>query len=223
MTAPARTVSFEDLGRVDLSVGSTYLGGNRGSLADEPLDKILHCGNMGGFRVRGSIANDSVYLAALFTTFKDPDWPDHLDDRTGRFIYYGDNKTPGHLLHETPKGGNELLRRCFDAIHVEPARRKIVPPFFVFANADPGRAVRFLGLAAPGHPGLSESEDLIAIWRTRRSERFQNYQASFTILDAEVVARAWVDSLVSGTPAHDLAPPAWRDWVERGAYRPRVR
>ncbi|MER6595223.1 hypothetical protein ABT214_25930, partial [Micromonospora purpureochromogenes] len=32
-----------------------------------------------------------------------PDWPDALDEQTGAFTYYGDNKQPGAELR-TPSG-----------------------------------------------------------------------------------------------------------------------
>ena len=48
---------------------------------------------------------------------------------TGQFIYFGDNKTPGHQLHETTRGGNEILRRAFEFLHASPPMRAMVPPF----------------------------------------------------------------------------------------------
>jgi hypothetical protein len=40
----------------------------------------------------------------------------------GQFVYFGDNKTPGHELHETGRGGNRILRRIFDLLHAEAVR-----------------------------------------------------------------------------------------------------
>jgi hypothetical protein len=210
-------VPHDALTSSDLVIGHVYEGGR--SLAEEPLDALLHCGNMGGFRIRGSAKGPAYVLSVLYTTFEDPAWPDTLDVPTARFVYFGDNKTPGRPLHETPKGGNELLRQVFDAIHVQPPRRRMVPPFFVFSKAGTGRDVRFHGLATPGAPNLGEGEDLVAIWRTCGTERFQNYRAVFTLLDEPVITRAWINDLLSGGRAPNLAPTAWHSWVESGTYR----
>jgi hypothetical protein len=45
-------VPFEEVAVSDLVVGTVYRGGQSGALADEPLDRMFHCGNMGGFRSR---------------------------------------------------------------------------------------------------------------------------------------------------------------------------
>jgi hypothetical protein len=53
--------------------------------------------------------------------------------------------------------------------------------------------------------------------------RFQNYRATFTILDTKpVIRRSWIDSICSGTLATeaDGAPKQWIDWMERGVVRP---
>ena len=114
----------------------------------------MPAGNQGGFRIRGARATHDYLLALLYTSGADPDWPDSLDPETGLLTYFGDNKQPGSELHDTNKGGNELLRFCFSAIHGVPAQRELVPPFFVFrkANPGPGRAVEFLGSRSPAAP-----------------------------------------------------------------------
>lgn len=202
----------------DLVVGAVYSSGT-GGLADEPLNRLLQCGNQGGIRTRGKAGARA--LVVLYTTFADADWPDTLDMNHGRLVYYGDNKSPGHELHETPKGGNIVLREAFEALHVHPDRRRQVPPFFVFSKAGRSRDARFEGLAAPGASGVSESEDLVAIWKTTGAERFQNYRAVFTILDAPSISRRWIDAVVAGRGhAADGAPDAWQQWVAAGTYMP---
>jgi len=211
-------IPFAELSKSDLAVDAVYRGGDAGHYGDDPLDKLLHCGNMGGFRIVGSAKGPAYKLVALYTTFDDTDWPDSLDRGTGRFLYYGDNKDPGRDLHETPKGGNQLLRHCFDAIHVTPDRRRSVPPFFVFSKAGRGRDVRFHGLAVPGAPSASEADDLVAVWKTKGSERFQNYRAIFTILNAPRIERQWIDALLAAESPRLFAPDAWIAWVESGRY-----
>jgi hypothetical protein len=78
--------------------------------------------------------------------------------------------------------------------------------------------VQFKGLAVPGAQGLPATADLVAIWKTSRGERFQNYRATFTVIDVPAVERGWVSDLTNGTPsAH--APKAWTEWVTHGRYK----
>src|SRR5207253_1725429 len=130
----------------------------------------------------------------------------------------GDNKKPGHELHDTPRGGNIILKRVFEALHL--GDRTSVPPFFVFTRASSGRDVVFRGLAVPGAAGLSQTQDLVAAWKTTRGRRFQNYRAIFTVVDAPHVARGWLDQIRSGADPDEGAPTAWQSWRRGGAYLP---
>jgi hypothetical protein len=108
-----------------------------------------------------------------------------------------------------------MLKWCFSLLHsVTPDRTKI-PPFLIFARGGKGRDVIFRGLAVPGtkdDPG----EDLVALWRSKSGQRFQNYRARFTILDAGVVHREWILAVKAGDPLHPSAPHAWTAWVQSG-------
>ena len=84
-------------------------------------------------------------------------------------------------------------------------------------TAKSSRAIQFKGLAVPGYPGMAATEDLVAVWKTTDGQRFQNYKATFTILDVSVVPRAWLESLRAGNPLEN-APAPWRTWVEKGRY-----
>ena len=133
----------------------------------------------------------------LFTTWHDVDWPDTVDPRTGCLTYFGDNKTPGKHLHESRLGGNLTFKVAFDRLHAVPGGRRAIPPFLLFARkptSASARGVQFLGVCAPGFPGMPESEDLIAVGKTSGHARFQNYRATFTILDVPLVPRAWLVS-----------------------------
>jgi hypothetical protein len=48
----------------------------------------------------------------------------------------------------------------------------------------------------------------------------ENYRALFTIVDANHIARAWLDELHAGQPIMANAPPAWLKWIETGKYAP---
>ncbi|HCU74055.1 MAG TPA: restriction endonuclease [Chloroflexi bacterium] len=215
-----RRIKFSDLGESDLYVDAVYEGGTEGNIRDDPISKLLSCGNQGGFRSRKArIDNPSRKFAfvVLYTDLSDPDWPDEMDPERGRFTYFGDNKKPGHELHAT--GGNQILREAFDAIHRSPANRNSIPPFFVFEKHGTARDVVFRGLAVPGTADLGSDGDLVAIWRTTNSLRFQNYRAVFTILDTECVSREWINPMARGSTDDEHAPDAWRSWLESGRGR----
>jgi hypothetical protein len=163
---------------------------------------------------------DSVKLVVLYTSGAEPDWPDALDPFTGAFTYFGDNRSPGRELHDTPRKGNLLLSRAFERAHAGRAGRERVPPFLLFDKPGTGRDVRFRGLLAPGSDRVSGEEDLVAVWRTTRGQRFQNYRARFTVLDVTSVTRAWIGQIVTGEPLGPSCPAAWRAWVESGTYAP---
>ena len=214
------TVEFAQLTSADLVVDRIYRGGTAGNAGDDPLARLLPVGNQGGFRTHGRPARDAVRLAVLYTSGAEPDWPDALDPYTGSFTYFGDNRSPGRDLHDTPRKGNLLLSRVFEQAHSGRASRAQVPPFLLFDKPGTGRDVRFRGLMAPGSDRVSGEEDLVAVWRTTRGQRFQNYRARFTVLNAAAVSRAWIDQVIAGDPLGKPCPSAWRAWVDTGTYTP---
>jgi hypothetical protein len=211
-------IDYQWLAGVDFIVEQVYRGGTRGTVADDPLSTLLPVGNQGGFRYKGSPAQGNVRLVVLYTSGQNTDWPDELDVTTGTFTYYGDNRDPGRELHDTQRKGNVILRDAFANAAGGPDQRALVPPFLLFEKASVGgRDVRFRGLMVPGSPLILADEQLVAIWRNRSGQRFQNYRAAFTVLDESVVSRAWIDNALAGRP--DVgAPRAWMRWVDGGAY-----
>src|SRR5438477_7975490 len=126
-----RIIPNKDCLKSDLIVDAVYEGSPRGSLSGEVLSRLLPgIGNLGGFRSAGR--GEDKKLVVLYTSGEDKDWPDQLDLNTGQFIYYGDNKTPGHELHDTVPGGNRILRHVFRLLHASPSYRSPIPPFFIF-------------------------------------------------------------------------------------------
>lgn len=216
-----RVVSYGELPDADLIIDAVYEGAAGGHLSGEALSKLLPgSGNLGGFRAAGR--GDDKKFVVLYTSGEDKDWPDRLDLNTGQFVYYGDNKTPGHELHDTRPGGNRILKHVFDLLHSAPPDRSRIPPFFIFKKYPTpasARSVQFKGLAVPGFTGLSATADLVAVWKTSKGQRFQNYQANFTVLDAPLIERAWMRALADGNSLTENAPSAWTDWVRRGRYR----
>ena len=127
-----------ELKNADLLLDAIYEGGRSGNASDDPLPHLVGVSNQGGFRYIGT--KEAPRLAVLTSTLRDLDWPDRLDKEEGIFTYYGDNKKPGHELHDTPRFGNLLLRDMFDGAH-QPAERPKVPPVLVFTNCGTWRDV----------------------------------------------------------------------------------
>jgi hypothetical protein len=214
-----KTFRFDELGAVDLVVDAVYQGGTLGHSGDDPLQQLLGVGIGGGFRYLGSqIAAPGVRLCVLFSTLADTDWPDALYPETGRFIYFGDNRRPGHGLEDTKRKGNRLLSRVFAELH--DGKRDKIPPFLVFTKVGGGRDIAFRGIAVPGAANVTETGDLVAVWRTTDGRRFQNYRATFTILDVPRLSREWIDDIRAGDFDTKHAPDAWSEWVATGRYRP---
>lgn len=210
-----KVYKYTDLPQAPLHIDATYEGGP--GLLNEPLSKLVGCNNQGGFRYLGSVKG-KLKMCVLYSSLYDPDWPDHLDVETGIFTYYGDNKVPGHELHDTYKKGNLILKMIFNDLHLN--KRKSIPPIFVFTKGAKGRDVIFRGLAIPGAKGVSQLEDLIAIWKTAEDQRFQNYKATFTIIDVPVICRKWVSDIQNGNPFSNDAPESWIGWINGGKYVP---
>ena len=210
-----REVPHDKLSVSDLFVDAIYLGGKQKNLGAEVLSKLFSVGNAGGFRV--VVRSGTVAYAVLYSSGGDIDWPDNLDRETGIYTYYGDNKTPGRDLHDTKKGGNSYLRNWFDYLHM--GERERIPPLFLFEKVS-GRDMRYLGLAVPGSESLEQTDDLVALWKTKDSQRFQNYRAKFTVLDVPVVSRDWIIDLENGVDNSQHIPQPFEAWMKQGRYIP---
>jgi 5-methylcytosine-specific restriction protein A len=216
-----RAVDFEQLADANLVVDWSYRGGTAANVSSEPIHKLLPgTGNQGGFRPIGRPARDDVKAVALFSTGEEIGWPDALDSATGIFAYFGDNRKPGRDLEDTPRGGNRLLRQIFTRTHGTPIDRAKVPPFLLFDKPGRGRDVRFRGLLAPGGVRLSRGEDLVTVRGSEGVQSFQNYQAHFTVLNVQVISRAWIEQVLDGDPLGSECPVEWRAWVESRSYVP---
>lgn len=213
MPTNSRIFQFEELADADLYVGAVYLGGTRGTAADDPLAKLLPVGNQGGFRHVGSPTKRTVRLSVLYTSGAEVEWPDELDRETGVFTYFGDNRKPGRNLLNTSRGGNIVLRDAFTSAHSTPSDRLSVPPFLLFEKAGIGRAVRFIGLLVPCAPTPGTDDALTVVRHRISGQEFENYRARFTVLDTKVVPRGWLTAILAGADTTNVAcPRAWREW-----------
>ncbi|MCM2574437.1 restriction endonuclease [Achromobacter xylosoxidans] len=213
-----------------LRVDASYRNTNNWNLPVDEFGKFFRFAdgrgikNIGGFRPKskasGSTRITDCCFCVLVTNLGETEWPDALNSETGAFIYYGDNRSPGEIVNRTHVGGNSLLESVFAKVHS--GQRQGIPPFLCFQSfgAAEGMYMRFLGLAAPGGPAASGLEDLVAVWRIKGNERFQNYRALFSILAADTVSHEWLEDLVRGVaPAESShCPLAWKVWVNRGRY-----
>lgn len=181
--------------------------------------------NTSGFRAKSKADQttdiENCAFCLLVTTFGEAEWPDSLDYESGVFTYFGDKRTEGDL-HKTTVGGNRLLRNIFNKLHV--GQRELIPPILVFENYKgvDGSYMRFLGLVAPGAQGVSSFDDLVAVWRIKDRNRFQNYRSLFTVLKEILVSKVWLEDLVNGINPSDsiYCPLSWKRWVETGIYDP---
>ncbi len=202
------------LDTVDLTVDEVYGGSRNGNASDDPLPRLLDVDNGAGFRHLGQRPEvKTLKLLVLKTSFSDTNWPDALDSESGTFIYYGDKRAPGDL-HQTPRQGNLMLRNLFDEAH-QHQQSVSFPPILLFGNTGTYRDVRFIGLAVPGAAGMGADDDLVAVWRTTNDGvRFQNYKATFTVLDVPVVRRSWIEDIKNGKAiSSPHVPKPWLDWV----------
>jgi len=177
-----KIIEFSELSTSNLIRGAIYKGGPLNNLSSEPISKLLPVGNQSGIRHAGESDNPS--LIVLYTTFVDDYWPDSIIG--DKIIYYGDNKKPGKEIHDLP--GNRILRSLFNNYHL--SQKKFFPPILLFSKGESGFDRVFLGLLQPGYVGIDETEDLIAIWKTKNGMRFQNYKAIFTLLPVDLIEKS---------------------------------
>lgn len=211
-------VLFEKLETANLEIDCIYRGGNLPGKASEVLHRLMPgCSNSGGFRkvMRKDSSNLPAYIV-LYTSMAELEWPDYLDVETGVFRYYGDNRTAGRSITDTPRKGNLLLEDVFSRLNDH--RTEDIPPFFIFRKVGTGSDVQFLGLAAPGNPKISPDRDIVAFWRSLNGNRFQNYEAYFTVLNTTTnISREWLHALIYDHDSSlDKAPESWKSFVRQG-------
>lgn len=220
-----REIPFSELPKADLIVDCVYQSDReapKGALAAEPLSKLMRVGNLGGFRPRKGKAG--TIFSVLTSTGVEPEWPDSLDVFSGIYTYFGDNRKPGHEMHDTKQKGNLLLRDSFEMATSNRSEDRLrCPVFFIFEWAGRARDHVFRGMAIPGSESSRSGEDLIAVWRTSGGQRFQNYRARFTILNDGLISGKWLrDSTEAGELLidHPNAPEKWKLWVEKARVEP---
>lgn len=215
MISFSRICEFADSyeGELDLVVDEIYEGGNHGNINDDVISKLMKVGNAKGIRAKNTLNSRKKAYIVLYTSNEEIDWPDLLYPETGKFKYYGDNKTHGFKIDSKP--GNKILESIFNE-----KNRHNIPPVFIFAKHptnSSNRSIKFLGLAVPEDINLGKDNSLKAVWRTSNNERFLNYEAHFTILNTKSINRKWLEYLIKDEPLNNqYAPKSWIKYVENG-------
>lgn len=182
--------------------------------------------NVSGFRFksRSDIDDRDITNCAfciLITNLGEVEWPDELNLETGIFTYYGDNRVPGSAIDCTHVGGNKLLQVTYELLHKN--TRELIKPFLCFetVKSKDGSYMKFIGLAVPGAQGVSSVDDLVAVWKIKDNNRFQNYRSIFTILKEETISKLWLEDLIKGKSSveSDWTPQSWSYWVKTGIYK----
>ena len=218
------TIPYNQIESADLLVDAVYEAGEEKDLRGEVLSKLMHIGNVGGFRkckkvINGKKVNEVGYVC-IFSTGEELEWCDELDRTLGRFTYWGDNRKAGNPIDKTSLGGNAFLQDIFKKLFA--GNRYAIPPIFVFSKYC-GRDAIFLGLAVPGDQRTRPQDSLVAVWAQNSAGRYQNYKAIFTILDVPCIDRRWlVDLEMNNGYGSKYAPTAWKKWVDTGAYKPLI-
>ncbi len=209
----------------DLVAGTIYTSSNPSHISGEVISKLLHVGNAGGFRrlrqqINGQPVKQLAYVC-LFSTGQEPEWQDFLDEETGIYTYFGDNRKPGNDILNTKQKGNVFLEEVFCNLLKE--NRFLIPPVFIFQKTE-GRDVKFQGLAVPGCAEEPPEHFLNRQKFILETGCFENYQATFTILNINRIAYKWISELQSGQGLFSpSAPPEWIRWVEDGIYLPKIK
>lgn len=139
-------VSFPDLDNADLIVDAIYEGGPWKDIRSEPISKVLECANGGCFRPVVNSTDRRVKYMVLTSSLTNVDWPDRIDNETGVFTYFGDNKKSGKDRHH-PKG-NQFLKEIFNWLHTddkEKVRQYLCLPKHLADTTSSSGGLPFLG------------------------------------------------------------------------------
>jgi hypothetical protein len=207
-----KRISFKDLSECDLEIDAIYEGDISLKVAGDPIHKLLPgLGNVKGIRYIS--LRKRTGFCALVSSGSEMEWPDNLDLINGILTYYGDNREPGHGIHD--KDGNRYLKEMFEKTH-EP-NRKDVRPFFYFEKYSK-RDYIFRGICVPGASAYSQKQDLTAIWNSKGKMRYQNYKAIFTVLNISKIPRSWINDIINGNLFSPNCPDHYLKWVNTGIY-----
>lgn len=210
---------YNELTSAPLIVKAVYKAkGNSNGIMGEPLTKLLKVGNMGGFRISGSLKNDCINYVVLFSTLVEPNRPDSINEDKNIVTYYGDNRKFGNDLTKTKKQGNSILEYIFKMKHIKEFEK--LPPVFLFTRFGHGRDVQFRGLLFPGYIDCNYNDDLIAYWYYSGDKSLQNYKAIFSLIKCNYISRSWLNDISnkSGNSSNIIRFSAWKKIIRSFNY-----
>lgn len=211
MLRPAKPIPFSGLASADLTVGQIYRGGSQPNVGADPLHRLTGVGNSGGFRKRTLKRGGRVVFCVLFTTGKVSEWPDHWQ-ADGNYVYFGDQRTAGKDLLDTPRKGNRLFADVERLMEQGERGRSQVPPFLLFKKSGSGRDVEFEGLLVPARTDKWLSVE----HRESADGTISNYRATLMPLRVDNVSRLWLTDVGRGVSSGSSAPKGWLRWVKTG-------
>lgn len=149
-------------------------------------------------------------------------WHDVYDMENGHVRYFGDHKAETKVAPGTTSG-NATMIEAFTR-HQAPTsqERAYAAPLLLFRsvsrNGKPKGYVEFCGV------GIIERAERLVQWGGRAHKTFVNYVYDIALVDLTVeddaVTWEWIkarrDKTVSAEKTIELAPEAWRQWVEHG-------
>ena len=209
----------------DFIAGTIYESADSVNIKGEVISKLLNVGNAGGFRrlrqkIDGKPTPHLAYVC-LFSTGQEPEWHDYFEENTGKYTYFGDNRKPGNDILNTKQKGNIFLEKIF--YDLSRGNRFRIPPIFIFHKTD-GRNVEFQGLAVPGCAGQPAEDCLERLKFTLETGYFENYRATFTILNISRIPHKWISALQVGQGLFSpSAPLEWLRWIEDDIYSPMIK
>lgn len=226
------TIRFEDLSMTNLVPGRVYLSGDtRNYTRDEPIQRLFRfegyrgIGNMGGIRRTmqqpplGVPRREEAFVV-LVNSGTQTNWPNIYDSTSGTLIYHGDNQTPGQDHLSTKQSGNKTFAKYFQRAY--DAMETRIAPFFYFEKQS-DRSVKYIGIAVPYVPGLSEDEalSLRSFQDSETGQPYDNLVARFTILEV-TVTREWLIDLKHGMADSKYAPNEWLRFIAERDLSSRV-
>lgn len=143
-------------------------------------------------------------------------WHDRFDLARGSGRYFGDAKLDhrrmGKAATGTP-GNRALLRELEKSQSTDPSVRAMAGPLVCLEQVERS-LYRFLGL------GVLQSASHVTQLDPATGEPFPNILFEVALLDLSPEGNrlpwTWVNARRDGTTGEDLAPLAWRSWVELG-------
>lgn len=205
-----KSFEFSELSEAPLIPNAIYKGGQRKSVADDPISKLLNVGNAGGIRTKKSKNGQIAYIVIISNSSNKDKYPNSFDEDSNLLSYYGDQyKVNIHPLDTKPKG-NLNLKNLFELVYSPNYSYSQPYPIFYFEKVpNSGRDHIFKGIAYP----FVKNEDLDEVCKIVKFNNIENYIFKFTVDNINDVSREWIIDLQVDSKKHTHAPQTWKDFL----------